>query len=68
MRTQNLHDDFVEQVRSSSDILSVISSYVHLKNEVIAIGVVAPFTMKNTFIFRSSPTGIFLLLWLSCWW
>ena len=23
MRTQNLHDDFVEQVRSSSDILSV---------------------------------------------
>lgn len=31
MRTQNLHDDFVEQVRSSSDILSVISSYVHLK-------------------------------------
>lgn len=47
MRTQNLHDDFVEQVRSSSDILSVISSYVHLKNEVIAIGVVAPFTMKK---------------------
>ena len=42
MRTQNLHDDFVEQVRSSSDILSVIS-----KNEVIAIGVVAPFTMKK---------------------
>lgn len=47
MRTQNLHDDFVEQVRSSSDILSVISSYVLSKNEVIAIGVVAPFIMKK---------------------
>ena len=40
MRTQNLHDDFVEQVRSSQ--VTFIS-----KNEVIAIGVVAPFTMKK---------------------
>lgn len=47
MRTQNLHDDFVEQVRSSSDILSVISSYVHLKKRGNRYWVVAPFTMKK---------------------
>ena len=45
MRTQNLHDDFVEQVRSSSDMSSQVTFIS--KNEVIAIGVVAPFTMKK---------------------
>lgn len=59
MSTTSVHDDFVERVRSSSDILAVISSYVHLKKKVIAIGAAVRFTMKNTFLFCSSASGIF---------
>ena len=48
----NSHDDFVERVRSQSDIVSVISSYVPLKNGAIVIGAVVLFIMKKRLRFR----------------
>lgn len=55
MRTQNLHDDFVEQVRSSSDILSVISSYVHLKRRGNRYWGCCPFHNEKTPSFSVVP-------------
>ncbi len=55
MRTQNLHDDFVEQVRSSSDILSVISSYVHLKKRGNRYWGCCPFHNEKTPSFSVVP-------------
>lgn len=55
MRTQNLHDDFVEQVRSSSDIVSVISSYVHLKKRGNRYWGCCPFHNEKTPSFSVVP-------------
>lgn len=63
MRTQNLHDDFVEQVRSSSDILSVISSYVHLKKRGNRYWGCCPFHNEKTPSFSVVPQqGFFIAL------
>ena len=55
MRTQNLHDDFIEQVSSSSDIVSVISSYVHLKKRGNRYWGCCPFHNEKTPSFSVVP-------------
>ncbi len=55
MGTSSLHDDFVEQVRSASDILSVVSSYVHLKKRGNRYWGCCPFHNEKTPSFSVVP-------------
>lgn len=55
MSTTSVHDDFVERVRSSSDILAVISSYVHLKKKGNRYWGCCPFHNEKTPSFSVVP-------------
>ena len=55
MSTSSVHDDFVEQVRSLSDILSVISGYVQLKKRGNRYWGCCPFHNEKTPSFSVVP-------------
>lgn len=55
MSTIDVHDDFVERVRSSSDILTVISGYVHLKKKGNRYWGCCPFHNEKTPSFSVVP-------------
>lgn len=55
MSESSAHDDFVEQVRSASDILSVISGYVHLKKRGNRYWGCCPFHSEKTPSFSVIP-------------
>lgn len=55
MSARSLHDDFVEQVRSSSDILSVVSGYVQLKKKGNRYWGCCPFHNEKTPSFSVVP-------------
>ena len=55
MSADSVHDDFVERVRSSTDILSVISGYVHLKKRGNRYWGCCPFHNEKTPSFSVIP-------------